>query len=218
LLLRRRELPTATVAEVVRSYQAGERLVAIGKRLGFDYKTTCRVLIENGIAIRVTGGRKLPPPAPIEQLLRWHQAGESCRQIAIRLGTYPNKVAFALRDAGHDVRDDRGRRGPANPRRKERQRVSREGYISVCLAPGEYHLNPGRKGRSQRSMLEHRLVMARHLGRPLYPHEYVHHRNGNRIDNRLENLELWHRPQPPGQRAVESPPRKHCETCTCCAV
>lgn len=51
--------------------------------------------------------------------------------------------------------------------------------------------------------LEHRVVMSDHLGRPLERHESVHHVNGVRADNRLENLELWSSWQPPGQRVED---------------
>ena len=67
--------------------------------------------------------------------------------------------------------------------------VSPDGYVKV----------PDKSGRG-RSILEHRLAMEEHLGRQLLPTENVHHKNGDRQDNRIENLELWSTSQPQGQR------------------
>lgn len=47
---------------------------------------------------------------------------------------------------------------------------------------------------------QHRAVMAEKLGRNLLPGENVHHINGQKADNSLENLELWVTMQPPGRR------------------
>ena len=61
------------------------------------------------------------------------------------------------------------------------------GYILVRLPPNHPFIS---MCEVKNYVMEHRLVMAQHLGRPLEKWEIVHHKNGIKNDNRLENLEL----------------------------
>lgn len=73
------------------------------------------------------------------------------------------------------------------------------GYWRILVAVGRWRL-------------EHRYVMEQILGRKLGKRERVHHKNGNRGDNRPDNLELWKlKKDCPGVRAADY----HCHGCRC---
>lgn len=73
--------------------------------------------------------------------------------------------------------------------------VKRNGYVWISVPV----LVNGKKG----AIMEHRFVMSRHIGRDLFPEETVHHINGVRSDNRIENLELFNSRHGPGQRVTD---------------
>ena len=64
--------------------------------------------------------------------------------------------------------------------------LTKQGYVLVWN-PNHPNAN---KGKGKGYIFEHRLVMSEHLGRALEKNEVVHHKNGNKSDNRIENLEL----------------------------
>lgn len=70
------------------------------------------------------------------------------------------------------------------------------GYI-LAYAPD--HPSANSEGR----VYQHRLVMEAHIGRPLDRSETVHHKNGIRSDNQIENLELWSGHHPRGGRVSD---------------
>ena len=76
---------------------------------------------------------------------------------------------------------------------RNKYKVEADGYITLYMPD---HPNSTASG----SIYEHRFIMSEKLGRPLLPGENVHHKNGIRHDNRIENLELWVVSQPSGQR------------------
>ena len=88
------------------------------------------------------------------------------------------------------VAQQRYKRTPEGKRiRYEGEKRKNNGYVQVYTSDGWKR--------------EHRLVMESIIGRPLLAEETVHHINGIRSDNRAENLELWSKSHPAGQRVSD---------------
>ncbi len=80
--------------------------------------------------------------------------------------------------------------GMNHPSWKGGRSKGKDGYIKISAGPGK-------------NLSEHRTVMEKFLGRKLYTKESVHHKNGIRDDNRIENLELWTSAHRSGQRVSD---------------
>lgn len=127
------------------------------------------------------------PPQLAAHALELYVTGTLIADIEQRIGV-SRKTLWRLRRE-HGVPDRaRGQQGPAHSKWRGGRSQQADGYVLLWAPEDDIIVGPMRNKSNQ--VLEHRAVMARHIGRPLTRYETVHHKNGVRNDNRIENLQL----------------------------
>lgn len=182
----------AQLADIVQEYQAGTSVAFLARKYGCTQTPIDRVLKTAGVFEkgRPRAGAFLTGQQKREMVSRY-EAGESLDRIAKDYGCSRNGVWKLLRSKGVAMRFHgrvEGRRSPWG--KYIRVQVNKDDPIAVAM------------GWVNGFVPEHRLVMAHSLGRPLEPHETVHHINGDTKDNRLENLQLRRGPHGKGVAVV----------------
>lgn len=170
-------------------YDAGSSLQKLAKNHGYPHAAVRRAIESlGGVRRRGPGAEAFTTEQRQEIARRFITGGESQRELARRFGSSESTIARALRLEGVAA-GAHGQKGERHHGWKGGKRLNDQGYVMIRVAPDD---EIGQAMRPQNGyLLEHRLVMAHALGRPLAEYETVHHHeNAEKTDNRLEKLQL----------------------------
>lgn len=184
--------------QIVELYIDGAPMADIKRRFGGSSEAIRSCVQRHGAPMRA---QRRPHRAfldgEIETMARMWGEGLSQSQIAVRMDTTQIVVSRALNAAGIKPapRKAIAARGERHGSWKGGRVIADGGYVLVKVdSDDQYAAMRNRQGY----VLEHRLVVAKALGRPLRRDEHVHHINGIKDDNRLDNLQLMNGPHPKG--------------------
>lgn len=168
---------------------------SISKEFGVCASTLDACLRRNGVEIKPRGKGQLRKASKTRasEAVAAYAAGLGCETVAEQFGVTSGTVLRWVRAAGAPVRPKGFRAGELHVGWKGGRRLCEDGYVLVLVRPDDpFYCMAQKKMGGVRYALEHRIVMARHLGRVLESYETVHHIDGDRAHNPIENLQLRH--------------------------
>lgn len=199
--------PAIQEAAVKEYLEGNATLKVVGDKFGVSGSSVRRWVLAAGHSIRASHNHRSSneKAAAVAEYL----AGDSSRVVAQKYGVQAETVLCWVRAAGHSPRSAANALRVPYPYGE--LKLESSGYAIRYLHPDYWlapHARQRRTGSQAPTMLEHRRVMAESLQRPLTAEETVHHLNGDKTDNRIENLELHDGNHGAGQRWV-------CANCGC---
>jgi hypothetical protein len=173
------------IADLFREMKS-TRLVA--DEVGMSVKMIGYILNRQGIPTPRTGMRCNPYAACDRNsalVLKMCSESSTLNEMAEAVGTVGREVKKFLRRNGVTKEFPKAPHTGDRHHQWKGRTVDKDGYILI------HHKGHPNARKHSHFVLEHRLVMESALGRHLLPTEVVHHRDGNKQNNQIENLQLF---------------------------
>lgn len=182
----RRKFSGAAAEAVVSDYLDGMRLVDLMSKYGSSDSAIRECVRRSGVELRTVGGRRRATSESQEaEIVALLATGMTQASVATKVGRHTTVVSkIAARNgiaSRHRATKD------AHGSWKGGVVTDLNGYLLERMYPEDPYYSMAPKTQY---VPQHRVVMARHLGRALTKYESVHHINGDRKGNRIENLQL----------------------------
>lgn len=186
--MRQRGIPSSITPELLQvmtaEYKSGDSTITIGKRYGFSHHIVRKHLLRSNCKMRASGeaSRTQVSQAVPEDILMEYELNGTAGVMRRWMCSKPAAQRAIFKARG-------------GPKPRKEVHIDKDGYRQVLVTSEwpffeQMGIKRNKNNSEIRWVREHRKLMADNLNRSLERHETIHHINGNKQDNNLDNLQL----------------------------